>query len=367
MGSISSPYVIIVAGGTGTRLWPLSNKKRPKQFLDLFNDGSFIQTVYKRVQNITPKEKVFIVAPAPYSAYLDQYLPDFPKENFMAEPEKKGTTAAYGYAAIFIKQLDPNATIHVLAADDYIADSQRYKQMLDTAQTLAEEKEAVVIYGAPPRSPYPGYGYVKIDKGTKTSNGVIDFYQVSGYHEKPDEAKATEYLRSGDYLWHCFGFTVKVSKLLSVIAKYDPATYEILLDVEKDLRLPARLEEFNLGRHYAKILESNIENKVLENLDQPLLVVTMESTWSDVGSWDHVYEILVNQKKDLNMKSPGMVYSIDSENNLVNNQGNPIALVGVHDLVVVVTNTATLICQRDQAQKVKQMVNLLKEKNPELL
>jgi mannose-1-phosphate guanylyltransferase len=153
MGSISSPFVIIVAGGTGTRLWPLSNKKRPKQFLDLFGDGSFIQTVYKRTQEITPKEKIFIVAPAPYVAYLDQYLPDFPKTNFMAEPEKKGTTAAYGYAAIFIKQLDPNATIHVLAADDYIVDNQRYKQMFDAAKVYPKIKKRS-HHGAPPRNPY---------------------------------------------------------------------------------------------------------------------------------------------------------------------------------------------------------------------
>jgi mannose-1-phosphate guanylyltransferase len=209
-------------------------------------------------------------------------------------------------------------------------------------------------------------GYVKIDKGSKVSNGVIDYYQVNGYFEKPEAEKATEYVRSGEFLWHCFGFTVQVNKLISVIAKYDPATYEILLEVEKDLRLPSRLEEFNLAKHYSKIVESNIENKVLENLDQPLFVVTMESTWSDVGAWDHVYEILTSLKKDLTGTVRGKPYSIDSNNNLVINNGQPVSLIGVHDLVIVVTDK-DLILSKEESQKVKQMVNLLKEKDPELL
>lgn len=290
----------------------------------------------------------------------------------MAEPAKKGTTAAYGYTAVYIKQLDPAATLHVLAADDYLEDDARYHRMLATAQVVSGQNDAVVIYGAPPRYPNPGYGYVRVDRAKKQTQEGIDYYSVVGFHEKPPLEKAQEYQRQGDYFWHCFGFTVSVGKLLKTIAKYDPNTYQVLLEIEADLKLPARLEEFNLSRHYAKLVESDIENKILENLDQPLFMVTMEDAWSDIGTWDHVFEIKSKtEKPDENgnfvMNEKENAYFIGAKNNLVFAGQKPLALVGVADLVVVETDEVTLVCSRRGAQAVKQMVNLLKEKRPDLV
>lgn len=372
MPSAPKPYVVIVAGGTGTRLWPLSKKSQPKQFLDLFGEGSFIKSVYQRATTITDPEKVFIVAPSPYSVFFDQYLPQFPKQNFMAEPEKKGTTAAYGYTAVYIKQIDPDAVIHVLAADDYINDPARYQRMLNTANDLARFHDKVVIYGAKPRYPYPGYGYVQVNAQSKKSDNDIDIYEVKSYHEKPEASLAETYTRQGDYFWHCFGFTIKVNNLLEIIAQYDPATYAVLGQIETDLKLPSRLEEFNLSKHYANLVESNIENKILENLDQDVTMVTMEDSWSDVGSWDHVFEIASEKIKlqangNLAIGDTSKVFLVDSSHNLVRPFDKPVCLVGVKDLVVVATDTVTLICSRQEAQKVKQMVNLLKEGHKELI
>lgn len=372
MSTSKKPFVVIVAGGTGTRLWPLSKKNQPKQFLDLFGEGSFIKSVYQRVKLITDIDKIFIVAPGPYSVFFDQYLPEFPKQNFMAEPEKKGTTAAYGYTAIYIKQIDPDAVIHVLAADDYIKDNSRYQRMLEEACTIAAEQNELVIYGAKPRYPYSGYGYIQVDIKTKKNHNDIDTYQVKSFHEKPEISIAENYLRQGDYFWHCFGFTVRVSRLLEIIAKYDPATYAVLGQIEADLKLPSRLEEFNLTKHYSKLIESNIENKILENLDQTITMVTMEDSWSDVGSWDHVFEIASDKMKlqpngNIAIGDASKIFLIDSLHNLVRPADKPICLVGVKDLVVVATDTVILICSRQEAQKVKKMVNLLKEGHSGLL
>src|SRR3989344_3105570 len=150
MARAAEEYVIIVAGGTGTRLWPLSRKARPKKFLNILGDRSFMQTVYRRALKIAPQKRVFIVAPEDYSAYLKQYLPEFPQENFMGEPVKKGTTAAYGYTATYIKQLNPDAVLHIIAADDYLEDENKYAKALKEAAKIALAKDALVIYGVKP-------------------------------------------------------------------------------------------------------------------------------------------------------------------------------------------------------------------------
>lgn len=355
-------FVVIVAGGTGTRLWPLSRKKRPKQFLNIFGGKSFIQDVYKRAQKIVPADRIFIVAPEEYAAYLKDYLPEFPEKNFMGEPAKKGTTAAYGYTATYIKQLEPEAIVHIIAADDYIVDTARYAKALKYAESIAREKDSLVIYGVKPRDANTGYGYVQVDTKSKQSDGT-DVYLVKSFHEKPMHDVAVKYVESGDYFWHVFGFTVSVGKLLSLIGEYDPATAKVLANIESDLKLPARLEKDSLARHYAKLVESNIDNQVLEKMKESTYMVVLEESWSDVGTWDHVYElkekddscnVVIGDKKNLHL--------VGVMNSLIIPGSKPLALVGVNNLVVVDAGDIMLICDKTKAQDVKKMVNLLKEK-----
>ncbi|MEK7524956.1 MAG: sugar phosphate nucleotidyltransferase [Patescibacteria group bacterium] len=362
MARAPEEYVIIVAGGTGTRLWPLSRKARPKQFLNIFGDQSFIQTVYRRALKITPQKRVFIVAPEDYSAYLKQYLPEFPQENFMGEPVKKGTTAAYGYTAVYIKQLNPDAILHIIAADDYLEDESKYVKALKEAAKIALAKDALVIYGVKPRDPNTGYGYVQVDLGSRDHDGT-DSYLVKSFHEKPIRAEAERYLQSGDYFWHVFGFTVTVSKLLALIAEYDPATSQVLDQIESDLKLPARLEAEKLKEHYLKFVESNIDNQVLEKMTGATYMVVFEETWSDVGTWDHVYALM---KKDdcgnVIIGDKKKIFCVGAMNSLLIPGKNPLALVGVNNLVVIDAGDVLLICDKTKAQDVKKLVNLLQEK-----
>lgn len=362
MARAAEEYVIIVAGGTGTRLWPLSRKARPKQFLNILGDRSFIQTVYRRALKIAPQKRVFIVAPEDYSAYLKHYLPEFPQENFMGEPIKKGTTAAYGYTAIYIKLLNPDGVLHIIAADDYLEDENKYAKALKEAAKIALAKDALVIYGVKPADPNTGYGYVQVDLGSRDHNGT-DSYLVKSFHEKPMKAEAERYLQSGDYFWHVFGFTVTVSKLLTLIAEYDPATSQVLEQIESDLKLPARLEAEKLKRHYLKFVESNIDNQVLEKMTETTYMVVFEETWSDVGTWDHVYAL--KKKDDCGNVVVGdreNIYTIGAMNNLVIPGKTPLALIGVTNLVIVDAGDILLICDKTKAQDVKKLVNLLKEK-----
>lgn len=362
-GAPKDVYIVIVAGGTGTRLWPLSRKKRPKQFLNIFDNKSFLLQVYQRTQKIVKPDHIFIVAPESYSEYIKQYLPEFPLTNFMGEPAKKGTTAAYGYTATYIKQLDPNAILHIVAADDYIVDEAKYANALNQAAKIVEEKDSLVIYGAKPADPNTGYGYVQVLLPSKATDGNIESYLVKSFHEKPDVAMAQQFLRSGDYFWHVFGFTVSIGKLLALIDQYDPPTGVVLKEIEADMKLPSRLETTRLSEHYSKLVESNIDNQVLEKSTVATYMVRLEDSWSDVGTWDHVYNL---KEKD----AAGNVIVGDKEKVLVVESGNsivipgekPLALVGVNNLVVIDAGDIMLICDKTKAQDVKKLVNLLKER-----
>ncbi len=252
-GAPKDVFVIIVAGGTGTRLWPLSRKKRPKQFLNIFGDKSFIQQVYQRTQKLVKPDHIFIVAPENYSEYIKQYLPEFPLTNFMGEPVKKGTTAAYGYTATYIKQLNPDAILHIIAADDYILDEAKYSNALGQSARIVEEKDSLVIYGVKPADPNTGYGYVQVLLPSKTEEGGVECYLVKTFHEKPDLTTAAQYLQAGDYFWHVFGFTVSVGKLLSLIDQYDPPTGAVLKEIEADMKLPSRRRVTSTPRSWKKV------------------------------------------------------------------------------------------------------------------
>lgn len=354
MAPTQEEYVIIVAGGTGTRLWPWSRTSRPKQFLPLFEDKTFLEQVYQRAQKVVSIENIFIVAPENYSEYLTKYLPGFPLTNFMGEPAKKGTTAAYGYTATYIKQLNPNAILHIIAADDFIKDEDRYAKALNRAAQIVKENDALVIYGAKPRDPNPGYGYVQVDPAS---------FLVKSFHEKPPVETAKQYLASDDYYWHVFGFTVTVSKLLSLIGENDPETSKVLTEIEADLKLPARLETKKLAEHYSKLIESNIDNQILEKGTANTYMVVLEETWSDIGTWDHIYA-LKEKNADGNVIFGDLdrIYAIDAKNSLIAAHQKPIALVGINDLVIIDTQDILMVCAKDKAQDVKKMVDLLKEK-----
>ena len=357
-------YVVIVAGGTGTRLWPVSRKCRPKQFLSLVGKENFIQKVYSRAKKITSPENIFIVAPEHYSKFLTEYIPEFPLTNFMGEPAKKGTTAAYGYCAVYIKQLNPKAILHIIAADDYIRDEEKYAKALALATKQVSEGQGLVIYGVKPRNPYTGYGYVQVDLSSKVSGDASDLYTVTSFHEKPPLETAKQYLLSGDYFWHCFGFTVTVKQLLDLIETHDPDTHQVLLEIEADLKLPGRLESIALKAHYEKIKESNIENQILEKSSLKTSMITLEDEWGDVGTWDHVYEVMEKDENGNVIKgNQADIFSIDSQNNLLIMKNKPIALVGVKNLAVIDTEDVILICNLEKSQDVKKLVEYLKTNN----
>ncbi len=352
-GVSNEEYVVIIAGGTGTRLWPWSRKNHPKQFLKLFQDKSFLEQVYERAQKIVTASNIFIVAPERYRQFLIDYVPEFPLINFLAEPAKKGTTAAYGYAAAKIKELNPAAIMHIIAADDYILDNDRYQKSFAMATQLVKDQGALVIYGVKPTDPNPGYGYIKVDLGSKQTMGVVDAYKVLTFHEKPTLQVAQTYLADPSYFWHTFGFTVTVAKMLSLIKAHDPATAAIL-------------EQPQLTQHYEEIVESNIDEKILESEASSAYMVTLEETWSDVGTWDHLYNLKPkDQEGNVLIGDQSKIYAVGVSNSLIAAKDKPLALVGVDNLVVVDAGDVILICRKDKSQDVKQLVNLLKDKKIE--
>ncbi len=359
-------YVVIVAGGTGTRLWPLSRKAVPKQFLSLVGTGNFLQQSYKRACLITTPDKVFIVAPDHFAGHLPKYIPNFPEDHFIGEPMQAGTTAAFGFAATYIHLLDPLAILHFIASDDYIKDDQKHASTLKQAAQIVDQDNGIVIYGVNPSYPNTGYGYVKVVKSSRLDFETTSSYKVNSFHEKPDLETAQKYLATGEYFWHCFGFTIKAEVLLELIKTHHLETYTILLDIKADLSLPSRLEKTRLLEHYQKIQRTDYEFTILEKAWDKLTVVMLEDTWNDIGSWLSVFKVRdKDQDGNVIVGDKQRVIQVDSKGNLIATNSHPIVLAGVENMAVIDTGDIILITPLEKSQKVKEIVAKLKDLNLE--
>jgi len=356
-------YIVIPAGGVGTRLWPRSRKETPKQFLKLLGEKSIIQEAVKRLEGFISPDKLFVVAHDRYKQILFQQLPNFLAKNYISEPEKRGTSAAIGLSAIYLKRRDPKAIIHFLVCDDYAKDTARFQRMIALAAETAEKEKALVVYGVKPTYPATGYGYIQVSDKTQNEGGV-EVFNVRRFVEKPDEKTAEKFLKSGDYFWHGSGFTARVDVLLEEMKRKWSKGSGSLAKIEQLSDLPADLEEGKIAELYHQIEEIAIEYSVLEKADK-VMMVTLESTWRDIGNWKVVYDISKKDKEGnvvIQFGEKGEFIGLDAKNNLVQFDDQLVAAIGVENLIIVDTGDAILICNKDRAEDVKKLVEFLKEK-----
>ncbi len=338
---------LILCGGSGTRLWPISRTLMPKQFVKLFNDKSLFQLTVQR--NVGICDRQFIVSNMEqYFLALDQ-LEELNKINsrYLLEPIAKNTAPAITLACL---ALDYDEIVLVTPSDHLIKNEKEYEKVVKKAQELAKQ-DFLVTFGIKPTSPQTGYGYIE----------SVDEFGVKAFHEKPDFKKASEYLKQGNYYWNSGMFMFKAGVFLDEIKKYSPKIYEASSIAFKNAK---KQEVIRIAHEdMFSIPSDSIDYAVMEKSNK-VKVVPSDIDWSDVGSFDALYEEL-EKDKNFNTKDENHI-SIDSKNNLIYSSKRKIATVDVKDLLIIDTNDALLVSKKGSSQKVKQVVQRLKEDNSDL-
>lgn len=342
-------YLLILCGGTGPRLWPLSRKNNPKQFLSLFDKKSILEQTIKRSQRTVDTQNIYIVSGQNYLDKIIKIAKDFNlTKNIIIEPEKKNTAMAILYATLKIKQIDPDAIISTLPSDHYIKNIARFKQTLNKAKNVAQITDTIITIGIKPTSPDSSYGYIL--PGSKTD----DYFNVSQFIEKPDTQKAQDLINQNAY-WNSGIYTFSINSLLSEFEKLEPEYFKIAKDLENNLNYPNKIEQI-----YQKAPELAIDKAISEKSSK-MTMIPATFDWNDIGEWQTIFLSSV-KKKDTNaiIDSQTQYLSTDSQNCLISGSNKKlIGLVGVNNLAIIDTPDALLVCNLDSSFNVRDLVSLM--------
>ena len=345
-------YAVIMAGGIGTRFWPASRKEHPKQFLDVFGDGTLIQNTVARLQGLVPPERCLIVTHERYVEKTQKQLPAVPEENILAEPISRNTAPCIAYAATTLARRDPEATMAVLPADHVIGNVEQYHKTLDVAFETARERNALVTIGIEPTHPATGYGYIQYDEAGDEET-ELRACPVQTFAEKPDQSTAERFIDAGDFLWNSGMFIWRADTILDQIETHLPDAHEAFAPVRE---ADGEIDAETLTKAFQNSPRISIDYGVMEQADT-VYVVPGAFDWNDVGDWRAVYDL--SEKGEHGNVIEGDVIMQDSSRCLVQTEGRLVVLVGINDQVVVDTGDAVLVCDRESAQQVKQVVEYL--------
>ncbi|MHC1749533.1 MAG: mannose-1-phosphate guanylyltransferase/mannose-6-phosphate isomerase [Cellulosilyticaceae bacterium] len=346
---------VIMAGGKGERFWPASRKELPKQFLSLTADGkTMIQHTVARLESLVNIDDVFVVTNKDYRDLVLKQLPDIPKENILLEPMAKNTAPCIGLAAVHVKQKYEDAVMLVLPSDHLIKYNEIYVDTLKAAIEVASEDENMLTIGITPSYPETGYGYINFGKDAediKKSN----IYKVKRFVEKPNLETAKEYLTSGKYLWNSGMFVWKASTILNNFKTLLPDTYKGLQRIQ--LAIGAENEQSVLETEFSQFEAESIDYGIMERATN-IYTIPGSFGWDDVGSWLALERI--NKTNDSGNVVDGNVITIDTKNSIIQAKNKLIATIGVEDIIVVDTEDAILICDKEHTQDVKKVIENLK-------
>lgn len=347
----SNNYGLILAGGRGTRFWPRSRRSHAKQVLKFTGERSLIQETVDRLQPVLPPERIWILTNEHLQDEIVRQLPEVPQAQILAEPAQRNTAPAIGLAAQILQSLDPDSVLGVFPADHLISKPQRYLDFVRPAFETASEGKIVVL-GIQPRWVETGYGYIEFPKDIQA--GGLAPLLVSKFHEKPNTERAQTYFDAGNYYWNAGMFFWRTSVLLGALRDFLPKTASLLasLPAFKDEQFIPRMKEiFPLTENIS------IDYAVLEKVNGIAGFAVDDIGWSDVGSWNAVYELLPRDAEGNVSRSESLV--IDSSSNYIDAQGKMVAMLGVSNLIVVDTPDALLIADRSRAQEVGEIVKRL--------
>lgn len=351
-------YAVIMAGGGGTRLWPLSREDRPKQMLSLFDERSLFQTTVERLEDVFPPERILVVTIEAQAKGLQEQVPRIPPENYLMEPLPRGTASVVGMAAVALRHRDPKAVMAVLTSDHFIRSEARFRDLLRAAYDVAQDGYLVTL-GIEPTFPATGYGYIQ--QGEKIgAYRDREAFRVLKFKEKPDGAQAEKMLASGDHVWNSGMFVWRVEQIMAEFERQMPALSASLDRISHAWDTPRRREA--LDEVWPELESETIDYGIMEGAQRVAVIPASGLGWSDVGSWDALYDLL-DADENGNIVMGGEYYSLDTEGTLVytEKEHRLIVTIGVEDLVVVDTGDVMLVCRKDQAQRVRQVVNHLRK------
>lgn len=345
-------YAVIMAGGTGTRLWPLSTKEKPKQTHKLIGSYTLFQETVQRIEPFTGYDNIIVVAGSHHMPELRSQEPNIPKANFIVEPAGRGTAPCIGLATAHLAKTDPDSVMVVLTADHHIGDVIGFRKALKAAVETAFKGHLVTL-GVKPTEPSIGYGYIKHGTLLDTINGN-KILRVNSFREKPDKETAVEMVESGNYSWNSGMFIWKVDRILEEFRKFMPVLYKQLLVIMEAIGSPKYWDV--LERSWTHVPRETIDYGVMEKADD-VVVVPVDIEWSDLGSWSSVMKLLPSDSHGNVVR--GQHIGIDTHGSFIMGENRIIATIGLRDLIIVDTEKALLICDKSQDQKVRDLVKKL--------
>ncbi len=351
-------YAVIMAGGTGKRLWPLSRRNRPKQVLKLFEGKTLLRNCFDRLTGIFDKENIFVLTNAAYVDTVRDDLPDVLADNVIAEPAVRDTASAIGLAATILNAKDPNATMAVVTADHIIEPAETFAQAMSDAVTFVNDNpKSLITFGIEPTFAGTQFGYIHLAQGQEQPNCKNPICPVEAFVEKPDEDTAKQYIDSGSYCWNAGMFVWKASTILDYLHTSLPDCVEPLERIKAAWSRPDR--DTAMKKWFPRMPNISIDYAVMERA-RDVYALRLHCRWLDMGSFTALADI-IGRDKDDNVVAATCHKLLDSTDNILvtEDDGHLIALIGVQNMIVAHTRDATLICPVDQTERLKELLELI--------
>ncbi len=352
-----SLYAVIMAGGIGSRLWPRSRGATPKQFLDLLGERTMLQETVDRIEPLVPLERILVVVGEEHVGTVQEQVSGLPTENVVVEPGPRGTAPCIGLAAVALRQRDPGAVMAVFPADHRIADAAGFRRAIAAAAQVAQD-DYLVTLGIEPGHAHTGYGYIQRDEPLPEVKGLTPF-EVRRFTEKPDADTAQEFVESGEYYWNGGIFIWQVDTILAEMDRLLPDLYAALQEIGEAWDSPACVR--TLARAWQQVPQTTIDYGIMEKATR-VAVVPIDIGWDDVGNWRTLSALLEQDEQGNTLRGRGRTLVLDTTDTYVYAlAGRLVATIGLEDFVVVDTADALLVCPKDRAQDVRDVVKWLQE------
>lgn len=350
-------YAAIIAGGSGTRLWPSSRKRMPKQFHCLYGENTLLQETVRRLEPITPRENYYVIANKSHESLSREQLPWLGEDNYIGEPFGKNTAPAVGMIATIINRIDPDGVILITPADHIIQKEEQFLKLLQAAEQMASEGPNVVTIGIRPTYPATGYGYIQMDDEKREIDGV-EIHKALDFREKPDRDTAEEYVASWQYVWNSGMFIWSAKTILDLFRRHAPEIYELLMRYDAAIGTPDEDKVFD--EVYNAFPSISVDYAIMEHAEN-IYVIPGAIGWSDLGSWASLYEIM--DQDEHGNAVVGHHVGLDTYNCLIHSRERLVATVGLDNLVVVDTGDVVVILPRGRSEEVKELLDEVKKRD----
>ncbi len=353
-------YAVIMAGGTGKRLWPLSRQKRPKQVLKLLNGQTLLRQCFERLRPIFDIRNIIVLTNANYVDVVHEDLSELPFNNVIAEPAVRDTASAIGLVSTILRKYDANATMAVVTADQIIKPPEILQDAIrDALAFINNNPDNLITFGIKPTFASTSLGYIKCGEGQQFPDCKNEVYSVNAFKEKPDKKSAKEYLESGQYFWNSGMFVWKANTILAYLKKFLPATTEPLARIQANWDGPNQQQ--TLQEYFVKLPKISIDYAVMEKADK-VNAIKLDCQWLDMGSFAALADV-ISSDKDNNIVIAGQSELLDCKKSIIvtEDKGHLIAAIGLENMVVAHSPDATLICHINETQRLKELLELIKE------